>query len=146
MSGIGPVVGPASAELSYVEITSNVSIVSTSAGAPTNIITSGVIATDGGTRIRIEFCTTAWFPPAAGSITMHALLTEVSVGAKGQIGQLKSAAGAFAPVLFVREFTPTAGTHQYQVGGWCDSSSGTVVAGDGTGSNVTPAFLRISRA
>jgi hypothetical protein len=141
--------GGGGTELDYVEITSNVSVTG-GVGAQVPVITGSSLSYDGSTRIRIEFYAPVIEAAASVNAFVACELWDGSTDLCEIVGSNNPASSAVIdlPCYAVRYLTPTAATHQYiikafrQTGG----SNGLVAAGNGSGGNFAPAFLRISTA
>lgn len=140
-------------ELDYVQITSNVTITSTSDGASggTAIIDGNAVTYDGSTRICIEFYTDALLLTAA--IAGHLVRINLYDGTT-DLGRMAEAAGVVTgvshrfPVLARRLLTPSAASHTYHIRGIKDASGDTAsVLADAGGSTLRmPAYMRITVA
>lgn len=125
-------------ELAYGEVTSQVTITSTSAASPTVLVPS-ITAVCDGSPVLVEFFT-PYLNTQSGSNTRIALAVD---GAYRTLGI--SSPNAFVPSSYKYRFTPSAGSHTFAVGGYADLSGN--YAGGGTGGTgaYTPMFLRVSK-
>jgi hypothetical protein len=130
----------AGTELEYQQITSDASFTGTSSGAASAIINGTAITYTGTYPIIFEFFSPS-INPGAGNFSLG--LYDGSTLVMAMIGT-----NATVPAYHFRtRFTPSAGSHTYQVKAWTASGgTGTVNAGTGTGGADAPAFIRITRA
>lgn len=135
--------------IGYDQITSAVTIASTTEASGTTIITGSTYTFDGG-LVRAEF-----FSPLVRTGTTAASQVVVSLfESSTQIGrfsltQSSSAAIGGGPVLAVIYFTPTAGTHAYTVTAISTTSTtGSPIVGAGSGGTAgsAPAYLAFFKA
>jgi hypothetical protein len=137
-------------ELAYAEVTSGVTLSSTTAAGANTIVTAAAITLTGTQRIQIDFsCTYVQIEDLATS-QLFIVLWDGAAGA-GRMGFFQRGAatsggghGLYGCTLS-RVLTPSAGSHTYSVRGWSSAGGGWVAAGAG-GSNDTdsPAFIRIT--
>ncbi len=131
------------AQLAYAEIVAAVTISSTDANAPNEVVSSGAVVYDG-TRVCIEF-----YSPrvdvggVAGSFTILSLWDDAT-----DLGRLclLSLVLLQTPVYARRFLTPSAASHTYKVQGYRVNSNGAVQAGAGGDDVTMPAFIRVSEA
>ena len=135
-------------ELGYSQITSDVNVVSTTAGAGTEIIAPLTVVCDGG-PVLVEFFTPEVRTPSVSSQMIRASLYQDGAEHTRYWGTKRTVAAVvdLAPMQLQRRLTPTAGSHTFGVKAFVDSTSGTpsVAAGDGTSAAHAPAFLRVSK-
>lgn len=136
---------PPGYEYDYVEITSAVTVVSTTQATPTTVITGNAVTYDGSTRVKIE----AFFPYA--TIIAGQSFRLVLWDGSSEVGAMASLVGSTGNSQFTfsaqRFLTPSAAAHTYSIRAY--SSGGTTSAcgaGAGTSGNFMPAFLRITKA
>lgn len=146
ISSSGAVTPPVAAgqEITYAEITANVTVSGTEP-APNTVVDSGSLSYDG-SAILIEFYCEAMITAAALGA---ALIVNLWDGATdlGRLGALQTPAAAAlaAPGYFARRLTPTAASHDFLVRAWQSLGNGTIVAGAGGVGTPMPAFIRITK-
>jgi hypothetical protein len=134
-------------ELGYSEITSGVTISSTTAGSGTTIFSDLSFVSDG-SPILVEL----FSPQARPSLSADASIT-VSLYLDGSEqtrtwGRHRTAAGTNGdskPLNLSRRITPSAGSHTVSVKAYASTGSGSFGAGTGTSTTDAPAFLRVSK-
>jgi hypothetical protein len=135
--------------ISFNTITANVNITGTSAGTATTVISSTTKTFDG-TQAILEFFSPAVSTPSAAAGNTTSLFLFESGTAITLLAQVLTPAAAITSVpVFVRYiFSPTAGSHQYVIGGVVSNTTGTphVSAGTGTAGGTAPTYLRITEA
>jgi hypothetical protein len=131
------------AELAYAEITANVTVASTTAATPTSVVDAGSVTYAASTPIVVEFSA-----PLVTSNCSCAEACELEDGGSvaGTIWQTGANSGL--PAYGARRFAPSAGSHDYSIGCYRQSGSGSVVVnpGNSSGTNPVPAFIRITLA
>lgn len=137
-------------ELSYVEITSPVTISATSEATADTVVTAGAITFDGSTRVCIEFFSDSVAPGATAASAIAIFLYD-GASSIGYIWFCKKDSSATAQngttgCHAVRYLTPSAGSHTYSIRASRSVSNGSIYAGAGGSGNDSPAFIRISRA
>jgi hypothetical protein len=136
-------------ELAYNQITAAVAITTTAAAA-SNLVIEGTTRSYDGSPVIIEFfsdCVQA--PNAVNAATFIQFLDGgTDLGLIGEVYNGTATAGVAAGAYGQRRITPTAGTHNYRIGGYMSGgANGWVFAGPGTGSGLhSPAFIRVTRA
>ena len=146
-SGAMPVIPGGTVELGYAEITSSVTISSTTAGSGTTIFSDLSFVSDG-SPILVEL----FSPQARPSLSADASIT-VSLYLDGSEqtrtwGRHRTAAGTNGdskPLNLSRRITPSAGSHTVSVKAYASTGSGSFGAGTGTSTTDAPAFLRVSK-
>lgn len=134
--------GPSGTELVYNEFVSDVSIVGTTEGTATVIVTADSYTFDGQTKVLIEFFSAA---VKVGTSNVSVRLFEDGA-AIGQFGYQDTASGKYVPMRVVRKHTPTLGSHVYSVRGMVDAGTGSAAAGAGGAGVNVPGFIRITKA
>lgn len=109
---------------------SNISISSTSATAPTTVISCAAHIFDG-EPVELRFGCISLLPPATAGATMEVSFYEPSVSSTAITALLYSdnnvSAGIdFPGPSFSYPFTPTAGSHTYLIGAYVSSTTGTI--------------------
>ena len=136
---------PVGAELSYNEITGNVTVSATTEATATTIVTASAITFDGSTVALIEFWTPSFSIPASanGTIVLYqdgsslGFLHSTTATASGAIDQ---------EITCMRRITPASGSRTYSIRGYRATSNCTIQAGAGSGSAVyNPAYIRITK-
>ena len=146
-SGAMPVIPGGTVELGYAEITSSVTISSTTAGSGTTIFSDLSFVSDG-SPILVEL----FSPQARPSLSANASIT-VSLYLDGSEhtrtwARHRTAAGTNGdnhPLHLSRRITPSAGSHTVSVKAYASTGSGSFGAGTGTSTTDAPAFLRVSK-
>lgn len=135
-------------ELDYVEFTSSVSVTATTEATANTVVTGSSVAYDGSTVVMIEFFAVGSIPDAAAVSRglFYALYEDGSaVGGRIAMHYNPAAATGAVPVHCLRRRTPSNASHVYSIRAWVNVGTGSVVAGDGTGTNDMPGFIRITR-
>lgn len=134
-------------QLTYDQITTNVTVAATTEAGATTIITATAFTFDGTTAVTFEFFAARIITSAnAGDdVTIYLFEDGVIVGIIGQLVN-PGAAGLGVPVVCRLRKTPSAGAHTYSVRAKRTTANGTVLAGTGGTGTFLPAFLRISKA
>lgn len=135
-------------ELGYDQITTTVSILSTTLATPTTLIAGSAHIFDGNPVIAEIFSNAIQTPSlVAGSVTLMLMEGATNLGIIGLV-QTPAAAVMRAPYLGRYRFTPSAGSHTYSVAAICSSTTGTPFFGAGAaGSGINiPAYIRFTRA
>ena len=133
-------------ELGYSQITSSVTIASTSFTTPTTIIPDVTVVCDG-SPIMVEFYAPQTAISSGQSQIVFALWEDGAE--KYRYWQLKvnptgSTGTDYDGVKAEVRLTPSAGLHTYRVVGISSPANNAVITGSGTTSN-SPAFLRVSK-
>lgn len=135
--------GPVSGELDYAEITSPVSVTSTTEGTPDAIITGASVTCE-----NVPYMIEVFFPyfTGANGVTNY-LLLYVDSTVIGRVMRKGMVTGALYSEVFIRSrYTPTAGNHTFSVKGFCSATGYTAGAGAGGSGTYVPAFLRVVKA
>lgn len=136
-------------EFDYTQITSTVSVGSTSAAAPTDVIVAPSVTYDGSTVVLFQFYCALVGTPAGNGAFLRVGLWDGSTDL-GRIASMTNPTGVPSmaiPVHAVMRLTPSAGAHTYKIVAWVSSGTGTINAGIGGPTGVVvPAFFRQSRA
>ena len=143
---VGPAGYPSGAEIGYDQITSTVTVASTTESAGTVVISGSPHTFDGGPVIAEFFTQNLGGPTLAGNFTILSLFEGATQIAR--IAQVKSesAGGSGVTANPTYRFTPTAGTHTYSVTAFMTGgTSGQVAAGVGGPGVNPPAFLRFRK-
>lgn len=122
-----------SGEISYDQITADVTVSATTEASPTDVITASAHTFSGSQIVYVEFFAPVLAPGASSALILN--LWDAST----DLGRIAVAANANVPCLVRRRLTPSAGSHTYKVRGWRDVANGTVFAS----SPRVPAYLRI---
>lgn len=143
---VGQVGGGGSTELSYVEVTSSLTVTATSDATAQTFVSSAAIAYDGSTRILIEI----WCPymDITGNQAIVLNLYDGSTDL-GRIANLETVNGSgltSETVSGKRFLTPSAATHTFHIKAWKTAGTGTVGAQAGGTATYMPAWLRITTA
>jgi len=140
---------PPGFEISYTQITANVTITSTTEATGTTLISPGAITFDG-TAVYCElFGHLSSDAQAAGDNTVVSLFEGAT-----QITELawfrpEVALTAVIPIFARYKFTPTAASHTYTITGFTTNSTGSnakLQAGAGGTGSVPPAYVRFVKA
>jgi hypothetical protein len=132
-----------SAELFYGQTTAPVSVTNTSA-ATSHLVVDGVARTYDGTPVIIEFFAPNVVSPAAANIYFGLL---DGVVPQQVLAYASASSGSIGVPVFARfRFAPSVGSHNFRIGSWVSSGSGTANGGNGAVNQVTPMSLRIVRA
>lgn len=136
---------PPGHEFDYVQITAGVTIISTTEGAPTTLITSDATTFDGGAVMLEAYSPNAQTAAATGGEVIFILLEGATN--LGRIGILESpAASASAfPITLRFRLTPTVGSHTYILAAFQSGGNGSWGAGAGGAATLAPAFLRFTK-
>jgi len=146
--GTGAWVYPPGYQFDYVPITSNVTVSGTS-GAQQTAITGNSVTYDGTTRVKVEFYAPVIEPAAATNAFVAVELWDGSTDLCELVGSNVPANGTLdLPASGYVFITPSAGTHQYIIKTYrqTSGSNGLIAAGTGTGGSFAPAFLRVTKA
>lgn len=134
-------------EYGYKQITSDVILNSTIAGAVT-VVTADAVTFDGGTLVVVEFYAT-YVLDASSADGGYQLFLYEDGSAKGMIAEFQHGAASYihtGPLCVRRRFTPAAGSRTYSIrGNKTAGSDVTLKASDGTAGNPSPAFVRITK-
>jgi hypothetical protein len=129
------------AEIGYVEYTSNVAVTATTVATAVQVVSLGAI-TYTADPISLEFYCSRFTCGGGGAN----LILRDGTTVLGTIASFSTTSFA-TPVFAVREFTPTAASHTYNVALW-NSAAGTATAAAGTGgaagdtTTQLPGFIR----
>lgn len=143
-----PAAGSGSAELDYVQFTSNVSPTATTEAGANTVVTGSSVAYDGSTAVMIEFFSpVARSDAGAAGRTLNIFLFEdgSSLGFIGQISTPTSA-GTLQVLNCKRRLTPSNGNHTYSIRASVSAGTGFIGAGAGGVGNNVPGFIRITEA
>ena len=134
--------GGAGAELAYAEITSDVTLTSTTEATPTSVISAGAVAFDGATRVCIEFFTIG-LGTGVGTAAILNLWDDTTTDL-GRIA-VQTPAGGRGAALVRRYFTPPAATKTYRIRGWSQGTGDSFVSAGAGGAGIQlPAYIRIT--
>lgn len=139
---------PPGYEYDYAQITSNVTVTSTTEGSADTVVSSSAVAYDGSTTVFIEFYAPLVDPAtdAAGRALLLVLYDGASnLGRMGYAQNEVSGQHGYQTMYAKRRLTPSAATHTYHVKAFVTAGTGTVFAGDGAATHYMPAFIRITR-
>ena len=134
-------------ELGYSQITSSVSVVSTTPATGTEVIPPLTVVCDGSPVI-VEFFASLAHPHNTAGDAMAFRLAMDGASVHTSWGYQSTPASGFVaqPVLLSYRTTPSAGSHTFGVSASVTNASrpGTISASN-TSTNVAPAFLRVSK-
>lgn len=138
---------PPGHEFDYAQITSPVTVSSTTEATPTNIVSGNSVTYDGSTAVIIEFFTCEISCNTASVINIINLWdgsTDI-----GRIAKVRADISTDRRVsVYARvRLTPSAAAHTYHIKGWNGGASTTSVdAGAGGAGTAVPAYIRITKA
>lgn len=134
-------------EVGHQPITSDVSVTATTEGTANSVVSLGAITYEA-VEHRFSFFSPSCRPDtgAAGRTLTFVLLdsTTVVYGIWGRMAA-PAAAAANAPVSLEARFTPTAGSHTYNVRAFVSAGTGLIQANTGGAGTIAPAFLCVER-
>src|SRR5262245_3178839 len=135
--------------LSYVEITSPVSLRATNETAATTVVTAAAVTCDGSTVVCVEFHTSEIRVAAASNAEARLLLYQDGslIGRLAEFYAGSTNGGGFYSPVFVRRFlTPAAGSRTFSIRGVNAAGAATVQAGSGgsTAGSPMPAYIRVT--
>lgn len=134
-------------ELAYNQVTAIVAITSTAAAAA-NVVVEGTSRSYDGSPVLVEFFCGAMATPT-GAVNGFVCI-DLWDGATdiGQFAFLQTpVAGAMLGQIHAkRRLTPTVGTHNYRIGGWCTGAGAAAYAGVGGAGQWLPMYVRVTRA
>ena len=144
---------PPSYEWGYDQITSAVSVTSTTESSGTTVITAAAHTFDGAPVVAEFFCPYATVTGSGQTLTVSLFesSTQICRLAEAQVITTPSGAGSNGgpinyPTLARYRFTPTAGAHTYTVTAFSSASSGASVGAGGAGTGgYAPAYLRFTK-
>jgi hypothetical protein len=131
----------ASAEVGYDQITSPVTVTSTTESAGTTVIACAAHTFSGGRILCEFFCPRVVYVGATDSLTICLFegsteITRLTEGKAAALNQINGI-GKF-------RFTPTAGSHTYTVTAFGNVTGSAVSAGNGGTNGDPPAFIRFT--
>jgi hypothetical protein len=146
----GSWVFPPGHEFGYDQITTNVTVTSTTEATGTSVIAAAAHTFDGAPVVAEFFAPSIEADNGAASDLLIVSLFEgaTQIGRIVQVRCVVTAAIALYPAYAALRFTPSAASHTYSVTAFCttNNATATVFAGaTGTG-NFVPAFLRFTKA
>ena len=134
-------------EWSYTQITSPVTVSSSTESSGTTIISPAAFTPDG-TPVLVEFFAPYIATPAAVGYSVYVDLFEgaTEIGRFGYATTPNTSAAQSAPFIGRLRFTPTNASHTYTVTAWANNT-GTLAVGAGAGGtgNYMPAFIRFTK-
>lgn len=133
-------------EIGYDQITSPVTVSSTTEATGTTLITASAYTFDGGPVICYVFA--PYLQPASvgGAVVFVSLFEGATqIGRIGLVGN-PQAAQMFVPFSGLLRFTPSAASHTYKATAHQAGGNGTFGAGAAGTGGYTPAFIRFTRA
>lgn len=136
-------------QLDYKQITSAVSIASTSESAGTTVITADATTFDGAAVYAEFFCPYTINSTTAGTtITIALFESTTELCRLAQVKNDSNGSQQLIPVMARYRFTPTAGSHTYKVTASATSTAGTPQIGAGAGGTTAaaPAYLAFFKA
>lgn len=130
-------------ELSYTEFTSNVSVTATTEGTANTVVSSGAVTYDGNPVI-LKFECVSWFhDTSGGDLTLVLFDVSTALGILWAHGNATATSTDMGGVIATRRFTPSAGSHTYQVKAYTNAGTATVAAGAGGAGTRFPGTLQI---
>lgn len=135
----------ASRELGYTEITSSVTVTSTTESSGTTVITASAITFDGNPVI-CEFFSPQVQPAVGGNSVTICLFEGATEIGRLAVVQSAGTGTDVHPVCAKRRFTPSAASHTYTVTAFQGGGNATIAAGAGGTATLLPAYLRFERA
>lgn len=146
-AGAGAVAAfPPGYELVYTELTSQITVSSTTESAGNSIFAPGAVTFDGSPVILEVFCPNFLSPAVAAGFTALCLFEGATELGKLAVIQSPAAAANSMTLFARRKFTPSAGSHTYTVTAFVSSGSGLVGGLAGGTAVYLPAYLRITKA
>jgi hypothetical protein len=144
LQGTGPTYAyPPGYEIGYSQITTSVTVSSSTESAGTAVISPGALTFDGG-AVMVEFFSPAIFPGSSVDVVIVCMF-ESTV----EIGRLlaveNSASGVAVSGVGRLKFTPSAGAHTYTLTAFRASVNGSISAGAGGTATYVPAFVRFTK-
>lgn len=140
---------PAQGEIAYNQITSNVTVSSTSSASPTTVI-AGTSVTYTGVPVYIEVFSSAIQIQTTSGLNLGIWDGSTPVGLIGHMVGVNSTLDTIWPFYSQVKVTPTAGSHNYSLAGYLQAGSpGAAFIGAGAGGSATtnsPAFIRVRYA
>lgn len=130
-------------QLAYAQITSNVTISSTSAASPTTIITLPAVTLDGSTAVRVEVNSAVNLQTGAGYMVISLYDGSTNLGI---LMYWPGTAGTAISLYRTAPLTPAAGSHTYSIRAYVNAGTGIFTAGPGGSGNDFPAWARVTRA
>lgn len=128
-----------SSQVAFQTFTANVTISATTPATANTVVTAPAF-TASAVPYLIEFACPVLTPGASGGLVPMLYLDGSAVGGVGGL----TTSQTIGYVAFVH--TPSAGSRTYSIRFYRTTSNGTVEAGDGTGTNYRPGFIRVSPA
>jgi len=142
-AGVGQWVNPPGFEISYTQITANVTVASGTEASGTAVISPGAATFDGAPVI----CT--FYSPSVLTATADLIIVSLFEGATqlARLADIRGGVGVVAEAECLAEyrFTPSAGSHTYSITAIRGTSSGTIIAGAGGTGAYAPAFVRFTK-
>jgi hypothetical protein len=137
----------ANSELAYAELTAPVNPSGTTAPTANTVVGTSAITLDGG-PISVEFRSpqVQTGPGVSTSLMLNLWDGATDLGFLGQL--ISPGSGVLTvPVHCARRLVPTAGSHAYSIRAWVPAGAGgTVGAGPGGINQLSPAYIRVTRA
>jgi hypothetical protein len=138
---------PSGFEFGYDQITSIVTVSSTSEAAGTTVIAAAAHSFDGA-PVKAEFYSASILNGASGQTIVN--LWEGAPPGTTNLGlivntQSGDAGAVSAAMMGELRFTPSAGSHTYSVIAWRAGSNGTINAGVGGATTHVPAYIRFTK-
>jgi hypothetical protein len=130
--------GTQGTEIGYDQITSNVSVASSSESSGTTVISCAAHSFDG-SPVLAEFFAPYVAPVTQILISLFEGSTQLARWGQFNIGNIGF------PALLAMRFTPSAASHTYTVTAWQVGGTGTIGAGAGGTSVYPPAFIRFTK-
>jgi hypothetical protein len=136
---------PVGYELAYNQATANVNL--TNGSGAQHLLIEGTTRSYDGSPILVDFYCGAFQSPAVagGYAAVNLLDGATDLGYFGFM-QASGAGSAVGTLRCARRITPTAGAHNYRIGGWVSTGTGVAYASTTGVSTWGPMFVRVTRA
>lgn len=132
-------------ELAYVQFVANVTVTSTTATSPDDVVSAGAVTYDGLTRVCIEFYCPTISTATQSSCILQLYEDSTRLGIIGQGGIEDTSNANDLGATLVRKFmTPASGSKTYSIKAYKTAGTSIVVAGDGAAGNYQPGYIRIT--
>lgn len=133
-------------ELDYAEVTSPVTVSSTTEAGADTVISGNPVSYDGSTVVIVEFYA---YAIANGGSTFQVVVTlwdgATDLGRIAQVIPFGTASG-WVPCCVRKRLTPSNGSHTFHIKAWRVGGNGTIHAGVGGTAAGMPAYIRITKA
>ena len=135
-------------ELAYVEMTTTVTLAATTAATSTLIVAAPAVTYTAVPHEVEFFCQHVSAPNAVGGQTLILVYDGSAAAPMGRIAFVRTPAASASqgwPTLGKYRFTPSAGSHTYQIRGHVNTGSGSVQGGAAGGETAVPVYIKITR-